>query len=64
MESEENLYAEMRATIRADQERAARRRAEHRPAEPSPPTPPAAEPPEAEPARGLRRWLGGRRQSF
>lgn len=61
MESEENLYAEMRAAIRADQERAARRRAEHKPAETPPPV--AEAQPDPEPVRGFRRWFGGRRES-
>jgi hypothetical protein len=59
MESEEKLYEEMRATIRADQERVARRRAEQKPSDPTPR--PQAEPPSPQRRGGLRRLFGSRR---
>ena len=71
---EESLYAEMRAAVRGDQERAAKR-AEQRAAqsvpEPQPqpsstpePDPEPAPPATEEPRRvsGLRRFFGGRRE--
>ena len=63
---EESLYAEMRAAIRGDQERAAKRaaqRTEQSGSAPQPvptPEPPAAE--EEERVSGLRRFFGGRRE--
>jgi hypothetical protein len=58
---EESLYAEMRAAVRGDQERAAKR-AQERAAQPDPtPEPRPAEPEEPEPVSGLRRFFGGHR---
>jgi hypothetical protein len=58
---EESLYAEMRAAIRGDQERAAKR-AQQKATQPLPaPDPPPAETEEPERTSGLRRFFGGRR---
>ncbi len=65
---EESLYAEMRAAIRGDQERAAKR-AEQRAAQSGPTAPPdpapepaASVPDEAKRPSGLRRFFAGRRE--
>jgi len=58
---EDSLYAEMRAAVRGDQERAAKR-AQQRAAQPVPaPEPPPAVTEEPEHVSGLRRFFGGRR---
>jgi hypothetical protein len=51
---EESLIEDMRATIRADRERAAARTAERQPVPPPPPAEPVVEPPKTR----LRRLLG------
>jgi hypothetical protein len=59
---DETLYAEMRAAIRGDRERAEKRAAEKQPERQPPPSEPptAAEPPRV---GGIRRLFGSRRSS-
>jgi hypothetical protein len=57
LEDEQSLYAEMRAAIRADRERAEKRAMEKRSTPPSPPPP---DPPTPRRFAGVRGLFGGR----
>jgi PD-(D/E)XK nuclease superfamily protein len=59
---EKSLYADMRAAVRGDQERARRRAEQKRTEEPVPEPPPALAIPEPRPAAGVRRLFGRRRE--
>jgi hypothetical protein len=57
---EKSLYADMRAAIQGDRERAEKRAAQNKRADPIP-TPPLEIPPEPQRFAGIRRLFGGRR---
>jgi hypothetical protein len=57
---EKSLYADMRAAIQGDRERAEKRAAQNKRTEPVP-TPPPETPPEPQRLAGIRRLFGGRR---